>query len=214
MMNIQRFVCNMFGENCYVVNDETKECVIIDCGAFYEEERKAIIDYIDGNRLVPKHLLVTHAHIDHNFGNDIIYQKYGLKPEVSGDDEILMNKLKEQAYQFCQIDYKNTIPPVERYLRPTDIITFGSHQLTIIPTPGHTPGSVFFYCQEEKVAFSGDTLFRFSIGRTDFEMGSFEDMNNSLHEKVSQIPWDTVVLCGHGEQTTIREEMLSNPYLR
>jgi glyoxylase-like metal-dependent hydrolase (beta-lactamase superfamily II) len=64
------------------------------------------------------------------------------------------------------------------------------------------------------VAFSGDTLFRFSIGRTDFEMGSFEDMNNSLHEKVSQIPWDTVVLCGHGEQTTIREEMLSNPYLR
>ncbi len=214
MMNIQKFVFNMLGENCYVVNDETNECVIVDCGAFYEEERKTIVDYIDNNKLIPKHLIATHAHIDHNFGNDIIYNNYGLKPEVNVEDEMLMDKLKEQAYQFCQVDYKNTIPPVGQYLHSTDVIKFGSHQFTIIPTPGHTPGSVFFYCKEEKIAFSGDTLFRFSIGRTDFEMGSFEDMNRSLHEKVAQIPWDTTVLPGHGEQTTIREEMFSNPYLR
>ena len=214
MINIQKFVCNMFGENCYVVNDETNECVIVDCGALYEEERNAIVNYITRNNLIPKHLIVTHAHIDHNFGNDTIYKTFGLKPEISAEDEFLMSKLKKQAMDFCQINYKRFIPPVGLYFKENDVIEFGNHKFTIISTPGHTPGSVFFYCKEEKLAFSGDTLFRFSIGRTDFELGSFEDLNNSLHQKIAKMPWDTTVMTGHGEQTTLREEMFSNPYLR
>lgn len=90
MLHIERFQCNMLSENCYVVSDETKECVIIDCGAFYPEERKAITDYITGNDFNPIHLLVTHGHLDHNFGNDTIYQAFGLKPEVAQADEHLM----------------------------------------------------------------------------------------------------------------------------
>ena len=96
MLNIKRFVCNMFQENCYVVNDDTNECVIIDCGALYPEERNAMDDYIRQNALVPKHLICTHAHIDHNFGNAFIYDKYGLKPQVCAKDMVLMDKLKEQ----------------------------------------------------------------------------------------------------------------------
>ena len=93
MLHIERFQVNMLQENCYVVSDETKECVIIDCGAFYPEERTAITQYIKENQLKPVHLLVTHGHLDHNFGNNTIYQEFGLKPEVSAADENLMKGL-------------------------------------------------------------------------------------------------------------------------
>lgn len=211
-MKIQRFVCNMLGENCYVASDDTLECTIIDCGAFYEEERKAIVEYIKDNKLKPQHLIATHAHIDHNLGNNTIYDNFGLKVEVSADDEYLMSRLKQQAKDFFEIEY-DTIPSVGKYLRSDDIIKFGDHEFTIIPTPGHTPGSVFYYCEKENVAFSGDTLFRFSVGRTDLERGSFDDLNESLHTKVAKLPWNTTILTGHGDQTNIREEMFSNPYL-
>ena len=108
MLNIQKFVCNMIRENCYVVSDETRECVIIDCGAYYEEERRAIVDYIRKENLKPKHLLATHAHIDHNFGNNTVYEAFGLKPEVEGADEKLMEKLPLQAQAIAGVtlDYK------------------------------------------------------------------------------------------------------------
>ena len=86
-MKIESLVCNMLQENCYVVSDETKECVIIDCGAFYEEERRALVEYIRNNDLKPVHLLATHGHLDHNFGNDTIFKEFGLKPEIAQADE-------------------------------------------------------------------------------------------------------------------------------
>lgn len=182
MLKIQRFVCNMFQENTYVASDETGEAVIIDCGAYYEAERKAIIDYIDGNSLTPVHLLATHAHIDHNIGNAAIHDRYGLKPEVSGDDERLMAMLGEQANVLCGITLGEAPPPVGRFLTATDPIAFGSHQLSVIPTPGHSPGCVFFHCEAEQVAFSGDTLFRGSMGRTDFWGGNQYDIIRSLRK--------------------------------
>lgn len=212
MLNIQKFVCNMIQENCYVVSDETKECVIIDCGAYYEEERRAIVDYIREQELKPKHLLATHAHIDHNFGNNTIYEAFGLKPEVEGADEKLMEKLPEQAQAIAGVTLDYKMPPVGRYLKETDQIDFGSHTLTILHTPGHTPGGVFYYCKEEKVAFSGDTLFRGSIGRTDFEGGNSFMIIQSLR-MIAQLPDDTTLLPGHGEPTTIGYELRSNPYM-
>ncbi|MBR2772094.1 MAG: MBL fold metallo-hydrolase, partial [Bacteroidales bacterium] len=97
MIKVQKFVCNMLQENCYVVNDETRECVIIDCGAFYPEERQAIVQYIRDNQLIPKHLLGTHGHLDHHFGDDTIYKYFGLKPEVHGGDGDMMENMSEQA---------------------------------------------------------------------------------------------------------------------
>lgn len=212
MMNVQRFVCNMFQENCYVVNDDTDEAVIIDCGAFYDEERKAIVNYIRDNKLNVKHLIETHAHIDHNFGNDTIFDNFGLKPEVHSADEKLFNALRQQAMDFCGIDYTNNIPPVERYFGDNDSIIFGNHTFVALHTPGHTPGSVIFYCEEEDCAFSGDTLFRLSIGRTDFPGGSFDDIKESLHNVIAPLPAKTTVLTGHGEATTIGDEVKMNPY--
>jgi len=149
MLNIKRFMCNMLQENCYVVNDETKECIIIDCGAFWEEEKKAIAEYICDNELVPKHLIATHAHIDHNFGNAYIYEQFGLKPEVHASDEKLMNKLNWQAESIAGIHLDYEMPPVGKYLTAKDTIKFGNHIFTIIETPGHSPGCVFFYCENE-----------------------------------------------------------------
>ena len=83
----------MFQENCYIVSDDTNECVIIDCGAFFDEEKNAIANYLKSNGLTPKHLLCTHGHIDHNFGNKFVFDTFGLRPEVHKGDQPLMNKL-------------------------------------------------------------------------------------------------------------------------
>lgn len=214
MLNIERFVCNPFQENCYVVSDETGEGVIIDCGAFYPEERRAVTEYIKTNRLTVKHLLATHAHIDHNFGNNTIKEEFDLSPNVSAADSALMGRLSEQAMILANIRLDYDMPAVGRFFDGSDIFKFGTHRLAVLPTPGHSPGSVFFYCEEENVAFSGDTLFNMSIGRTDFDFGSYHDIMDSLHNVVCKLPDETNVYPGHGPQTTIRQEKQYNPYLR
>ena len=211
MINIERFACNMLQENCYVVSDSTKECVIVDCGAFYEEERKAIKQYVADNGLHPVHLLVTHGHLDHNFGNRFVADDFGLKAEVSSADSRLMEHMTEQVQAFnVKIDYQ--MPPVGSYFEDGDEIKFGDHVFKVISTPGHSRGSVCFYCKEENLMFSGDTLFKGSIGRTDFEGGSMLQIIQSLR-MLAQMPDNTVVLPGHGEQTTIGFELAHNPYM-
>lgn len=212
MISIQRFICNMLDENCYVVSDEAKECVIIDCGAYYEEERNAIVDYIRSNGLTPKRLLATHGHLDHNFGNTTIYEQFGLKPEIAKEDERLMNNLHAQAETFYHMQLDETFPAIERFFEKEESISFGSHLLQVIPTPGHSRGSVCFYCEAEGVIFTGDTLFQMSIGRTDLQGGSMMQIIQSLRT-LAQLPDKTVVLPGHGQQTTIGEELKHNPYM-
>lgn len=213
MLQIKRFVCNPFQENCYVVSDETREAVIIDCGAFYEEERRAVVDYIVDNRLKPCHLLETHAHIDHNFGNNTIFNEFGLKPELHMKDAYLQETLKQQTVAFANISIGYDMPPVGKLLVENNDIKFGTHLLRVLSTPGHTPGSVFYHCEEENVAFSGDTLFNMSIGRTDLESGSYNDIMNSLCRIQELLPAETTILPGHGTQTTMEKEKQRNPYL-
>ena len=213
MIKVSRFVCNMLQENAYVVSDESCEAVVIDCGALYDMERNAIIRYIKDNELKPVHLLCTHGHFDHVIGNDTITREFGLKPEVAAEDKHLMN-LKKQLKDMMGMDYDNEVPPIGRLLTANDIIGFGTHSIKILPTPGHTPGSVTFYIETEHVAFTGDTLFKMSIGRTDFEGGSWTDMTNSLINVLAKIPANTKVYPGHGEPTTIGDELRYNPYMR
>lgn len=214
MISIEKFECNMFQENCYVASDETKECVVVDCGAFYPEERSAIVDYIKRNQLKPVHLICTHGHLDHNFGNDTIFDNFALKPEVHAKDKGFIEHIRQQAQQMIGLNFTQDVPPVGKYFDDGYAIRFGTHTLSAIHTPGHTPGSVMFYCQEERLAFSGDTLFRLSIGRTDFQMGSYKDIVESLRRIAATLPPDTTVLPGHGEQTTIGFEAAHNPYIK
>ena len=213
MFNVHCFEFNLLQENTYVVSDETKECVIIDCGAYYEEERAAITQYIKQEGLKPTHLLCTHGHFDHNFGIDTIYQAYGLKAEIAEEDADLINDMNGQFKDIVGAPLRRDFPKAGRFFEPDEIIRFGQHELKILKTPGHTPGGVVFYCEEEKVAFSGDTLFRMSVGRTDFKGGSYEALMNSLRNVMAKLPADTVVYSGHGPKTLIGEEMRYNPYL-
>lgn len=212
MLTIQHFVCNMLQENCYVVSDETNQCVIVDCGAYYPEEKAAIKQYISKNKLTPVHLLATHGHLDHNFGNRFIEKEYGLQVEIHHEDELYITDYEKQQDVFFPLDASDTLPPIGRLLTDKDTIAFGNHSFSVIETPGHSRGSVFFYCEEEKVCFSGDTLFRGSIGRTDLGGGSMFMLIQSLRT-ISQLPDDVVVLPGHGPQTTIGHEVATNPFI-
>lgn len=212
MIDIKRFAVNMLQENCYVVSDETKECVIIDCGAFYDEDKEAIKTYIQAKDLKPVHLLVTHGHLDHNFGNEFIFKTYGLKPEVSERDEKTMLNAKGQAAHFFDMELPIEMPDAGRLLEENDVVTFGSHTFKVLETPGHSKGSICFYCEQEKTLFSGDTLFRFSIGRTDLTGGSMMMIIQSLRF-LAQLPDDTNVYPGHGPETTIGDEVAHNPYM-
>ena len=214
MFNVQRIECNPLQENCYVVSDDSRECVIIDCGAMYNEELAALDHYIADNQLKPLHLLATHGHLDHNFGNAHMFRKYGLKVEICVEDQDLVERLPEQARDIFGIEIPADQPSAGRLLGNGDVITFGSHQLQVLQTPGHTHGSCLFYCAEEHTAFTGDTLFRMSIGRTDFAEGSWAEMEKSLRDVVSKLPKETIVLSGHGPQSTIADELRYNPYLR
>ena len=213
MIEVRRMVCNMLQENTYIVSDETREAVIIDCGALYDEERQAIVKYIDEHQLKPVRLLCTHGHFDHNFGINTVYETWGLKPEIAAEDEWLITNLSGQFYDMAGVKLRWAYPEPGHFFAADEVINFGTHQLQILRTPGHTPGGVTFYCAEEKAAFTGDTLFRMSIGRTDFERGSYEEILNSLSKVIAQLPANTTVYPGHGPKTNISDELSYNPYL-
>lgn len=212
MLRIQTFEVNPLHENCYVINDETKECVIIDCGALTETEQNAVIAYIREEGLKPVHNLGTHGHLDHHFGDAAILSAFNLQPEVAEGDKVLMQHPREAALQMLGMDLNIDLPAGNLKLTENEEVKFGSHTFKIIRTPGHSPGSVSFYCAEENVLFTGDTLFKGSIGRTDFPGGSMFQIISSLRE-LAQLPDKTIVYPGHGPQTSIGFELAHNPYM-
>ena len=214
MLNVKSFSVNPLQENCYVVSDDSKECVIIDCGAYYDAECQAIDNYLRDNQLSPVHLLATHGHLDHNFGNAHLFEKYALKVDICAEDQLLIEHLPEQASTLFGMQISDDQPPIGKLLTNGDRITFGHHTLQVLHTPGHSQGSCLFYDKEEHIVFSGDTLFRMSIGRTDFPEGSWQQMQQSLTTIAKTLPADTVVYPGHGPQTTIADELKYNPFLR
>lgn len=213
-MNIKKITCNPLQENCYVVSDDSRECVIIDCGVYYEQERIAIVDYIRDNGLKPVHLLATHGHLDHNFGNDTLYDEFKLQAEVMAEDLYLAEHLPKQAMDYFGMNISEHQPPLGPCLSDGASVRFGTHALQVIHTPGHTPGSVVFWCKEESVAFTGDTLFRMSIGRTDLDGGNWQQMAQSLQKIAAILPADTTIFAGHGPESTMADELQFNPYMR
>lgn len=212
MITIKTFVCNAFSENCYVVSDETNECMIVDCGALPGGEQMAIEAYILENNLKPVACVLTHAHLDHIFGVRFICDRYNLKPVLCEKDKKLYDDFQVQAKQMIGMDMDYTMPAEVKFVEENDVVYFGNHQFRVIETPGHSRGSVFYYCEEEKIMFSGDTLFCGSIGRTDLPGGSMFQIIQSLR-MITQYPDDTKVYCGHGSSTTIGYELASNMYL-
>lgn len=213
MLNIKIFEVNPLGVNCYVVSDDTKEAVIIDCGCFHPDEWSEIKSFIDKEGLNVRHLLNTHLHFDHIMGIPMVFNDLGLSPEANKNDLYIYNKVEEQIKQVVGADIPHIeMPPLGLELRDGDEIEFGDHKFTVIQTPGHTPGGICFYCKEEEVLFTGDTLFRMSVGRTDLPGGNYKDLQQSIIERLATLPPTTIAYPGHGPSTTIEEEAKYNPY--
>lgn len=212
-MEIKTFTVNPLGVNCYVAHDITKEGGIIDCGCSTESEWKEIKDYIESENLTIKHLLNTHLHFDHVWGNPFAFRDLGISPEANRADASIYQEIDRQIEMV--VGFKIPHPPMPQLgnsLKEGDEIAFGNTSLKVLHTPGHSQGSVCFYSEADEVLFSGDTLFYGSCGRTDLEGGSQSDMMKSL-QRLALLPEATKVMCGHGPSTTIKMEKLHNPYM-
>lgn len=213
-MTIKTFEVNPLGENCYVVSDETKEAVIIDCGCSDEHEWTDIKKYIANNSLQVKHLLNTHLHFDHVWGNTFVHRDIGLRPEANYEDLHIYENMDEQIRSVVGVSIPHPpLPPLGTSLLEGSEVKFGETILKVFATPGHTRGCICFYSEKDHALFSGDTLFCGSCGRTDLEGGNYSSMMQSL-QRLATLPADTEVFSGHGPSTTMGREKMYNPYLR
>ncbi|MBH25138.1 MAG: hypothetical protein CMH57_11915 [Myxococcales bacterium] len=199
-----------FATNCYVIAcDHTGHGAIVDCSA--EPTRiRAMIDALDPAPTI-RLLLQTHAHIDHVVALPDLKALTDAPIHLHRDDMPLYEAAPMQSRMFG-IPLA-PLPPPDVFLKDGDTVTLGDLTARVLLTPGHTPGSICFYFQEQSVIFSGDVLFAGSIGRTDLPGGHFPTMRQSLDRLTSELPDDTLVLSGHGPPTTIGQEKRTNPFL-
>lgn len=212
-MSVKTFEFNPISENTYVLYDDTKECVVIDAGCFYPDEKADLFNFIVDNDLIVKHLLNTHMHFDHVFGVNFVADKFQLQMEGNKGDEFLLEQLPAQLKLFGFKENNEPAPKIGKYLNEGDIVTFGKQKLHILYVPGHSPGSIVFYNEMEGYLIAGDVLFRGSIGRTDLAGGNYEQLIEGIRSKLLTLSSETVVYPGHGPKTTIGEEKKNNPFL-
>jgi glyoxylase-like metal-dependent hydrolase (beta-lactamase superfamily II) len=212
-MQLKKFIVNPIQVNCYLLWDETKEAVLIDCGALFPGEREEIKEFINANGLTLKHYLNTHLHFDHIFGNAFVKETFGIGTEANDADWPWAENIQERVARFG-LRYEEKIPAIERVLNDGDEILFGDNRIVAIAVPGHSPGSLAYHIPDAKMLFSGDALFRGSIGRTDFPDSNHRALIYAIREKLLTLPADTAVYPGHDRETTIAFEKMNNMYLR
>ena len=212
-MKIKRFEFNMFPVNCYVLADETQEAVIIDAGCYYPEEQRQLKSFITTHQLTVRHLLNTHLHADHLFGNAFAAREFGVSPEASQQDEFLLAGIPTFCKSFG-FPLNEKPAALGHYISDGETIRFGNTELKAISVPGHSPGSLVYYCEKEHCMFSGDTLFKGSIGRADLEGGNFDDLRENIMSRLFVLPDNTMVYPGHGNETSIGNEKKNNPFFR
>jgi glyoxylase-like metal-dependent hydrolase (beta-lactamase superfamily II) len=211
MLKIQQFTFNPVQENTYVIFNEKGACAIIDPGCYFDNEYKELTDFILSNNLAPKCLLNTHCHLDHVFGNKRIAELYKLQLQMHPNEKKLFDYAPASG-EMWGLPFENYEGPVV-YFNEGDQIRLDGDVLEILLTPGHSPGSVSFYNKEGKFVIAGDVLFRSGIGRTDLPGGNFDTLISSIRNKLFTLPDDVTVYSGHGPETTIGEEKISNPFL-
>lgn len=211
MFLIKVLTFNAVQENTYVLYNEHKECIIIDPGCYSDEEKEALKSFIDKNELQPKMLINTHCHLDHVFGNKFIAEAYRLTLQIHKNEESVLQMAPSSGLMFnLPFDnYKGELI----FLKEGDVVSLGEDSLQVIEAPGHSSGSICFYCEKQKFIIGGDVLFYQSIGRTDLPGGSHEGLIKNIKEKLFVLPQDVKVYPGHGPATTIGDEIKYNPYL-
>ena len=215
-MKIERFIVGPFQTNMYVVNDE-HDVLIIDPACYTENEKQMVLNYVEPFQLssFTFHLLATHGHLDHLWGAAWACAKWNT-PVLMHEADVPMAQAMQQQYDLFGIRAKAQSFPIKSinsqrddclsHVRSNDcFFQLSTFNLQLIPTPGHTPGSICLYFPEDKVLFSGDTLFQMGYGRTDLPGGNFSQLIDSL-DRLFALPSDVQVFPGHGDPTTIGAE--------
>jgi hydroxyacylglutathione hydrolase len=212
MLKLKKFVFSPFMENTYVVWDsKTRETAIIDPGCVEAEEEKELSDFIESNDLSVKYLINTHCHIDHVFGNAYVKSTYDCEYWAPEKDEFLIGNMSEQAKMFG-IQIKPS-PNPDKFITDDTVLFLGEIQPKFLFTPGHTPGEYCIYFEKDKICITGDVLFKEGIGRTDLWGGNYDTLIESIKTQLLTLPEDTVIYPGHGEDSTIGDEIKLNPFL-
>jgi glyoxylase-like metal-dependent hydrolase (beta-lactamase superfamily II) len=208
-MILEMLTVGPFQENCYIVGDEeTGVGALIDPG----DEAARIAMAVEQTGLDIGSIIVTHAHIDHVGAVAALTDEYACPVLMHAEAEPMLEGLPTQA-MMMGIRF-GKVPGVDRYVEDEDVLEVGNLRLRSLYTPGHAPGHLAFYLQDEGLVLSGDVLFAGSVGRVDLPGGSMEVLMQSIEERLLTLPDDTVVYPGHGPRTTTGNERTSNPFLQ
>ncbi len=193
--------------NCYLLlNDDDEKVIIVDPGG----EASAVIHRLEQYpKYTPVAILLTHGHFDHILGVEELRKKYNI-PVYAHEDE--KETLHTPEFNMGSDMGEGLCIDADHYVRDGEELELGGFKIKCLHTPGHTPGGVCFYLAEEKIVFSGDSLFNQSIGRTDFPNGSASQLVRSVADKLFTLPDDVKVLPGHEQLTTIGFEKQYNPF--
>ena len=212
MLKTRIFVFNPIGTNCIVAwEDGSQLCTVFDPGMSNGEESRQLLDFLKEHSLTPGAILLTHGHFDHVWGVKALLEQWDVPVYMSFRD---MEVLASGASIFRGMRSLRGLDTGFKVQEQPEAITVGGVVWTVIPTPGHTPGGVCCYSEENSLLISGDTLFAGAIGRTDLPGGDYDVLMQSLLEKVMTLPSDTDVIPGHGQPTSIGHEATSNPFLQ
>jgi len=211
MLKIKSFEFSPINENTYILYNEHNDCIIIDPGCYFDDEKDELAGFISKMELTPKMLLNTHCHLDHVFGNKFLSEKFKLTLHIHENEKPVLAFAPASGLMYNM--------PFDNYngdfifLDDNQVIKLGEDELKVLLTPGHSPGSVSFYSEKGKFVISGDALFNRSIGRTDLPLGDHETLLKSIRDRLFTLPDDTIVYSGHGMPTNIGEEKKYNPFL-
>lgn len=206
MIQITGVVSGNLQVNCYIVYDvNLKKAIIIDPG----EQVQKVINKIETLNLQPELLINTHGHFDHIFSDDIIREKYNIPLAIFKDDVEILSDSNSNLSQY--MDNPITIKQADIIFDKEEVKETSFCKYKVIHTPGHSKGSICILIAD--ILFSGDTVFKYSIGRTDLLGGNYNELMQSL-EKIKKLPKNIIIYPGHGPVTTLKEELENNPYFK
>jgi len=212
MLTIKSFEFSPIQENTYLLYNEFNECIIIDPGCYFPEERDTLTNFIKEQKLIPKWLINTHCHLDHVFGNAFVADQYQLELHIHEGEKKVLEYAPTSGLMY-NMPFDNYTGPLH-FLKEGGVIEIGDDKLAVLFTPGHSPASISFYCAAQDFIIAGDVLFYRSIGRTDLPGGNHAMLLDSIRQKLFTLPEATKVYSGHGRPTRIGEEIRENPFLQ